>query len=175
MAAKKKTATKTRLPKMPDPYEVGSKGLFRLVDETGKEVAQVPQLPAGLGVKLLEAMLFQRALDQRMLNLQRQGRIGFFVPSSGQEASQVGTGYAMDPDDWIYPSYRVHSLALLKGVAVRTLFDQLWGNATDAVKGRQMPNHFSLRGINWVSISSPIGTQISQAAGTVGTTDWRNR
>ena len=46
------------------------------------------------------------------MNLQRQGRIGFFVPSIGQEASQVGAGYAAALEDWIYPSYRTHSIAI---------------------------------------------------------------
>jgi 2-oxoisovalerate dehydrogenase E1 component alpha subunit len=71
----------------------------------------------------------------------------------------------MEDQDWIFPSYRTVSLALLRGVDLRTLWDQMWGNARDIVKGRQMPNHFSLRAHHWVSISSPIGTQISQAAG----------
>lgn len=126
--------------------------------------------PKGLGADdfraLFRAMLFTRLFDQRGMNLQRQGRIGFFVPSTGQEASQIGAAYAMGAKDVIYPSYRTHSIALLKGVALKTLYDQLWGNADDLVKGRQMPNHFSLKEIGWVSISSPIGTQISQAAGT---------
>ena len=84
----------------------------------------------------------------------------------GQEASQIGTAYAATKEDWIYPSYRTHSIALLRGVPLKSIYDQLWGNATDVVKGRQMPNHFSFRQWNLVSISSPIGTQITQAAGT---------
>jgi 2-oxoisovalerate dehydrogenase E1 component alpha subunit len=115
--------------------------------------------------EIFRAMLFTRLFDQRGMNLQRQGRIGFFVPSMGQEASQIGAGFAIAGKDVIFPSYRTHSLALLKGVPLKTLYDQMWGNATDLVKGRQMPNHFALPSINWVSISSPIGTQISQAAG----------
>src|SRR5437870_2533796 len=115
---------------------------------------------------MYRAMLSTRLFDTRGMNLQRQGRIGFFVPSLGQEASQIGTAYAAAKEDWIYPSYRTHSIALLRGVPLRTLYDQLYGNAADLAKGRQMPNHFSLRSANLVSISSPIGTQITQAAGT---------
>jgi 2-oxoisovalerate dehydrogenase E1 component alpha subunit len=84
----------------------------------------------------------------------------------GQEASQVGTAFAATKEDWIYPSYRTHSIAILRGVPWKTICDQLYGNANDVVKGRQMPNHFSFRPWNMVSISSPIGTQITQAAGT---------
>ena len=114
---------------------------------------------------LFTAMVQTRLFDQRGMNLQRQGRIGFFVPSIGQEASQIGAAYAMGANDWLFPSYRTHSIALLKGVPLEVLYNQLWGNAADLVKGRQMPNHFAIPDINWVSISSPIGTQISQAAG----------
>jgi pyruvate dehydrogenase E1 component alpha subunit len=125
--------------------------------------------PAGLKSddlkKMFHAMLHTRLLDQRGMNLQRQGRIGFYVPSFGQEASQIGAGYAMGDDDILFPSYRVVSIALLREVPLRVLFDQAWGNASDLCKGRQMPNHYAIKDIGWTSISSPIGTQISHAAG----------
>lgn len=139
--------------------------LLQVIDLEGKTKGKVPALKPEDFKAIYKAMLATRLFDQRGMNLQRQGRIGFFVPSSGQEASQIGAGYAMGPQDWLFPSYRTHSLAILKGVAFKRIYDQLWGNATDDVKGRQMPNHFSFRDIRWVSISSPIGTQISQAAG----------
>lgn len=138
--------------------------------EVLESATKAAKLPLGLAADdlraMYRAMLATRLFDQRGMNLQRQGRIGFCVPSMGQEASQIGTAYAAEKDDWIYPSYRTHSIAILRGVPFRTLVDQLYGNATDVVKGRQMPNHFSLRQWNLVSVSSPIGTQISQAAGT---------
>jgi 2-oxoisovalerate dehydrogenase E1 component alpha subunit len=137
-----------------------------VMEAKGKARGKAPEgLSPGDLKALYRGMLLTRLFDQRGMNLQRQGRIGFFVPSTGQEASQIGAGWAMGERDWIFPSYRTHSIALLKGVPLKTLYDQLWGNATDLVKGRQMPNHFSLKDIRWVSISSPIGTQISQAAG----------
>ena len=135
-----------------------------------ESASKATKLPAGLTADdlraMYRAMLATRLFDARGMNLQRQGRIGFFVPSMGQEASQIGTAYAAAKEDWIYPSYRTHSIAILRGVPMRTLYDQLWGNSADIVKGRQMPNHFSLRDWNMVSVSSPIGTQITQAAGT---------
>jgi 2-oxoisovalerate dehydrogenase E1 component alpha subunit len=140
--------------------------MLQVLDAAGKAA----KLPAGLAPDDLQAMyramLSTRLFDVRGMNLQRQGRIGFCVPSTGQEASQVGTAYAATKEDWIYPSYRTHSIAILRGVPFRTLFDQMYGNATDIARGRQMPNHFSLRAWNLVSVSSPIGTQITQAAGT---------
>jgi pyruvate dehydrogenase E1 component alpha subunit len=141
--------------------------MLKVMDAPGKAKGKVPAGLKGDDLKtMFKAMLATRLVDQRGMNLQRQGRIGFYVPSFGQEASQIGAGFAMGQGDWIYPSYRVISIALLKGVSYRTIFDQSWGNATDLCKGRQMPNHYSLPEINWVSISSPIGTQITHAAGT---------
>jgi 2-oxoisovalerate dehydrogenase E1 component alpha subunit len=139
--------------------------LLKVLDAEGKGKAKGPQLSPDDLKRLFRAMLYTRLFDQRGMNLQRQGRIGFFVPSTGQEASQIGAAAAMGKDDWTFPSYRTHSIALYLGVPVRRLVDQLWGNANDLTKGRQMPNHFSFRDQRWVSISSPIGTQISQAAG----------
>ncbi len=153
------------LPPAPDPYEVGPLGLFQLVDPAGREVAEVPPLPAGLAVRLLEAMLFQRALDQRMLNLQRQGRIGFYGTAKGQEGSTLGTGAAFEPADWFFPALREGAVSLWRGMALEHYVAQCFGNAADPTGGRQMPCHYSDRGALYVSLSSPIATQVTQAAG----------
>ena len=110
-------------------------------------------------------MVLARATDERCLSLQRQGRIGFYAPLMGQEAAQVGASRALSPADWIFPAYRELAVALARGVSLRAIFDQLLGNADDLIKGRQMPNHFGFRDVNFVVASSPIGTQITQAVG----------
>jgi len=110
-------------------------------------------------------MVLARVTDERCLMLQRQGRIGFYAPLMGQEAAQVGASRALAPEDWVFPAYRELAVALARGVSLRAIFDQLLGNSEDAIKGRQMPNHFGFRDINFVVASSPIGTQITQAVG----------
>jgi pyruvate dehydrogenase E1 component subunit alpha len=110
-------------------------------------------------------MVLARSTDERCLSLQRQGRIGFYAPLMGQEAAQVGASRALAPEDWIFPAYRELAVALARGVPLRAIFDQLLGNAEDLIKGRQMPNHFGFRSVNFVVASSPIGTQITQAVG----------
>ena len=110
-------------------------------------------------------MVLARATDERCLSLQRQGRIGFYAPLMGQEAAQVGASLALTPEDWVFPAYRELAVALARGVPLRAIFDQLIGNADDVIKGRQMPNHFGFRDVNFVVASSPIGTQITQAVG----------
>src|SRR5256712_11441598 len=100
-----------------------------------------------------------------MLSLQRQGRIGFYVPSTGEEAAQVGSAMALEKRDWVFPAYREPGAALWRGFSVATLIAQAYGNAQDPQQGRQMPNHYGARDINYVPVSSPVGTQIPQAVG----------
>jgi pyruvate dehydrogenase E1 component alpha subunit len=110
-------------------------------------------------------MVLVRTTDERCLSLQRQGRIGFYAPLMGQEAAQVGCALAVRPEDWMFPAYRELAVALSRGATLKSVFDQLIGNATDLTKGRQMPNHFAFAAQHYVSASSPIGTQITQAVG----------
>lgn len=132
------------------------------------EAATHPALDAFPEDRILEIYrteVLARVMDERCLTLQRQGRIGFYAPLSGQEAAQIGCGFALDPSDWIFPAYRELGLALVRQVPVRALIDQFMGNSADLVKGRQMPNHPAFREQRFVSASSPIGTQITQAVG----------
>ena len=110
-------------------------------------------------------MALSRSTDERCLTLQRQGRIGFYAPLLGQEAAQVGCALALTAEDWIFPAYRELAVALVRGVPLRAIIDQLIGNSADLTKGRQMPNHFGFREYRFVTASSPIGTQITQAVG----------
>src|SRR3989454_5234200 len=55
---------------------------------------------------LYRAMLLGRRLDERMVRLQRQGRIGTFAPIKGQEASQLGSAFTLRRSDWMVPSFR---------------------------------------------------------------------
>ncbi|MSR46436.1 MAG: pyruvate dehydrogenase (acetyl-transferring) E1 component subunit alpha [Planctomycetes bacterium] len=124
-----------------------------------------PSLAPEQLLEIYRVMVLTRLLDDRAMKLQRQGRIGFYVPALGQEASHIGTAAALTADDWVFPSYRDPGIALLRGVGVVELLHQCYGNSTDHTLGRQMPVHYSFKKIRLVSISSPIGTQIAQAAG----------
>ena len=107
-----------------------------------------------------------RAFDDTCMKLQRAGRIGFSIPNKGIEATQVGAASALRRSDWIFPSYRDFGMALYHGVTPLAMMHNMYGNARDTSKGRQMPVHFSfVEPIRFVSISSPIGTHIPQAVG----------
>jgi pyruvate dehydrogenase E1 component alpha subunit/2-oxoisovalerate dehydrogenase E1 component alpha subunit len=110
-------------------------------------------------------MVLLRRLDERMLSLQRQGRIGFYGSAYGQEAATLASAAALAPSDWIFPGLREASAMLLRGYPLVPYLAQLLGNEGDPTKGRQMPSHQANRSVNQVSWSSVIGTQLPQAVG----------
>ncbi len=137
-----------------------------IIEKDGKTAkGKDPNLKPEQLKKLYETMLLTRTMDERALVLQRQGRIGFYVPALGQEASHIGSAYALLESDWVFPAYRQPGIPLLRGASLDDIVCEWYGNAGDICKGRQMPVHYSLRSVNFVSISSPIGTQISHATG----------
>jgi 2-oxoisovalerate dehydrogenase E1 component alpha subunit len=113
----------------------------------------------------LEVMLRTRHLDARMMTMQRQGRLTFYVSSKGEEASAVASALPYAQGDMLFPSYRQPGLLLVRGMPLVSIMCQLIGNRLDNAKGRQMPVHYSWRAGNVVSISSPVGTQLPQAVG----------
>jgi len=138
--------------------------LLARLDEDGGVEGEVGLADEAL-LALYRLMVLNRQLDERMITLQRQGRIGFYVGSIGEEAAVLGAAHAMAPTDWIFPAYREHGAALLRGLPLATFVCDLLGNAGDLVLGHQMPCHEAYRPGHVVSISSPIGTQIPQAVG----------
>jgi 2-oxoisovalerate dehydrogenase E1 component alpha subunit len=114
---------------------------------------------------LYEAMLLTRSLDERCQALHREGNIGFYVAASGLEATSLGAAFAMAAGDWVFPSHRDPGMFLMRGGSVQSWIDQLYGNANDLLQGRQLPNHHSLPGGRFISISGSVGAQIVHAAG----------
>jgi 2-oxoisovalerate dehydrogenase E1 component alpha subunit len=140
--------------------------VLRVIRDDGHaDPATDPKLSKDEVISLYRFMLLERTLDLRMLSLQRQGRIGFYGPSVGQEAAIVGAAFAMEPRDWIFPQYREPGAALVRGMPLTQLTAQFFGNDMDAIKGRQMPCHYVYREGNFMSISSCVGTQIPLAVG----------
>jgi pyruvate dehydrogenase E1 component alpha subunit len=106
-----------------------------------------------------------RALDERLVQLQRQGRVAFHGSCAGQEVAPVAAGLALRPTDWIFPALRESYVMLVRGYPLSRYVAQDFGSSLDVSKGRQMPSHQSARAVNVVSWSSCIGTQLPQAVG----------
>lgn len=140
--------------------------LRRVLDDEGKVLpgAKVPQLSEETLARMLEIMLLVRVTDDRMMRIQRQGRLGFYMKALGEEASHFAV-LPLRESDWVFPSYREQGAWFWRGYTIETFINQLFGNEKDPVKGRQMPVHHTARELNLVSISSPVGTQIPQAVG----------
>jgi 2-oxoisovalerate dehydrogenase E1 component alpha subunit len=86
------------------------------------------EVTAELCRDLHRRMLLARRFDDEALALQRQGELGLWLQSLGQEAAQVGSITALRPDDYVFPSYREHAAGLTRGLTPAELLVQWRGN-----------------------------------------------
>jgi pyruvate dehydrogenase E1 component alpha subunit len=124
-----------------------------------------PELGSADLLRMYEAMVLTRLLDGRGLNLQRQGRIGFYVPCAGQEAAQVGSSFLLREDDWTFPTYRDLGVAIARGVPTRRIMSHLMANSEDPMLGKQMPNHWGFKEVNFMSVASTIAAHLPVSVG----------
>jgi 2-oxoisovalerate dehydrogenase E1 component len=129
--------------------------------------ADIKTLSKEILLKALRIMLLARSIDNKTMNLLRQGRTFFHVSGSGHEAIQAAVGLLLEPKrDWFYPYYRDISLVLSIGVTPVDFFLQCFAKAEDpATGGRQLSSHWSSRKLNIPTQSSPTGTQFLNAVG----------
>ncbi len=114
--------------------------------------------------RLYELLILVRTFDQRSLQLQREGRLGTYAPILGQEACQVGSAFAIEKSDWIFPSYRESGVYLTLGYPVYMLF-QYWAGDE---RGLKTPDS-----LNILPISIPVGTQMLHAVGAAMAAKYR--
>jgi 2-oxoisovalerate dehydrogenase E1 component alpha subunit len=100
-----------------------------------------------------------------MQRIQRQGRISFYIKSTGEEAVAVAAGMALQPGDMLFPSYRQQGLQVVRGRNLVDLMCQCLSNTRDMCKGRQMPIMYHFGDGNIFSISGNLATQFPQAVG----------
>jgi 2-oxoisovalerate dehydrogenase E1 component alpha subunit len=143
-----------------------SSGLVRVLDQEHHAVGPWnPDLdPAKLQVAL-RWMLLNRHFDKRMWQIQRQGRISFYMEAKGEEAVSIGAAMALRSGDMCFPSYRNQGLFLFRGVKLVDMMCQCLSNTRDMCKGRQLPIMYHSRSGNVFSISGNLATQYPQAVG----------
>jgi 2-oxoisovalerate dehydrogenase E1 component alpha subunit len=141
--------------------------LIRVLGEDGTILnpALDPGIPDADLRRIYQVMRHNSLLDERLMRFQRQGRIGFYLTAWGEEATLTGPIWALRPSDWIFSCYREAGAAMFRGYPLRTLLCQLFCNSEDPVRGRQLPVHHTARCLNFMSVSSVVGTQIPHAAG----------
>lgn len=131
---------------------------FQVLNEEGEIVneAAMPELSDEQLQELMRRMVYTRILDQRSISLNRQGRLGFYAPTAGQEASQLASQFALEKEDFILPGYRDVPQLIWHGLPLSQAFLFSRGH----FKGNQAPE-----GVNILSPQIIIGAQIIQAAG----------
>jgi len=149
-----------------DADQARATGFLQLLAPDGRLVGDAPKLEPALLRELHRGMLRVRVLDEKMLLLQRQGRIAFYAESRGQEAAVIGAVAALQPGDYVVPAHREIGAALYRGLPLPNVVAQLLGNAHDVAQGRQMPVHQSApRALNFIPPSSCVATQLPHATG----------
>ncbi|MFB3052130.1 MAG: thiamine pyrophosphate-dependent enzyme [Acidimicrobiia bacterium] len=129
---------------------------LRIIDAQGDLVGEDPGLAPELYQEMYRNMVLARELDRRMLALQRQGRIGTYAMLEGQEAVQIGSALAMEPNDFVFPSYREHGVQITRGLPMEVLL-AYW-------KG--LPNaDWDMEKYRMGVVTVPIATQIAHAVG----------
>lgn len=140
--------------------------LVRVLDDEHRAVGPWdPHLDAADLQIALRHMMLTRALDERMQRMQRQGRISFYMKSTGEEAVSVAQAMALRPTDMLFPSYRTQGLHMARGRSVVDLMCQCLSNTRDMCKGRQMPVMYHWGSGNIFSVSGNLTTQMPQAVG----------
>lgn len=132
-----------------------------VLDET-----QDPKLEKETVMKCFRDMVLLNALDKILYESQRQGRISFYMTNFGEEASHIGSACALTPEDLVYAQYREAGVLVYRGFTISQFIDQCYGNYDDEGKGKQMPVHYGSPALNFMTISSPLSTQIPQAVGS---------
>jgi 2-oxoisovalerate dehydrogenase E1 component alpha subunit len=110
-------------------------------------------------------MVLTRTYDERMLKLQRQGKMSFYMKSKGEEAVAVAAAMALRDDDMIFPSYRQQGMLFARGRDIVDMMCHCISNSRDNLKGRQLPVHYTWAEGNFFTISGNLGTQFPQAVG----------
>ncbi|MEE4292639.1 MAG: thiamine pyrophosphate-dependent enzyme [Xanthomonadales bacterium] len=143
-----------------------AQGMVRVLDDDNEAKGPwAPGLDADTLLQALETMMLTRAYDDRMLRIQRQGKISFYIQALGEEAVSIGAGLAYEPGDMLFPSYRNQGLYLLRGLDLVDMMCQCLSNTRDMCKGRQMPIFYHSREKRLFSISGNLTTQYPQAVG----------
>ncbi|CAH0552704.1 unnamed protein product [Brassicogethes aeneus] len=146
--------------------------VYRVMDRRGNIIreSEDPNLPDGTILKMYKDMTLLSIMDKILYESQRQGRISFYMTNYGEEAAHIGSAAALTNDDVVYGQYREAGVLMWRGFTL-----ECYGNNDDKGKGRQMPVHYGNKELNFVTISSPLTTQLPQAVGAAYALKGKNR
>lgn len=143
-----------------------SLGLIRVLRFNGEIAGEWdPKLSADELREGLEHMLTVRIMDERMFNMQRQGKMSFYMKSKGEEAVSVAHAMAIKNTDMTFPTYRQSGILIARGVNLEEMMCQLLSNEGDALEGKSLPILYSFKKHGYFTISGNLGTQLIQGVG----------
>jgi pyruvate dehydrogenase E1 component alpha subunit len=136
----------------------GEISYLQVMDENGNiDKSTMPsEVTDPMIIDMYKNMSFARALDAKVLSLQRQGRAATYAPLVGEEATQIGSAMAMRPNDFFVPNFRQHGVYLVRGFPL-DLFFVYWRGFEE---GNAVPEK-----VNGLTVAVPVGTQMPHAAG----------
>jgi len=130
---------------------------LQILDENGScDEALMPKLTNDEIKKIYEMLVLTRVFDQKAFNMQRQGRLGTYIQFKGQEACQIGSAFALEDKDFIFPMYRNSGLLIARKHPIVQVL-QYWSGDERGLKSPQNVNNFP--------IAIPVGTQTIHASG----------
>ncbi|MEV4933996.1 3-methyl-2-oxobutanoate dehydrogenase (2-methylpropanoyl-transferring) subunit alpha [Sphingobium sp. LMA1-1-1.1] len=143
------------------PYE-----LIRVLDDEGEAQGPWnPRLTPSVLIRGLRAMMLTRAFDDRLFRAHRQGKTSFYMKSTGEEAIGAAQSMMLDAGDMCFPTYRVLSWLMARDYPLTQLTNQIFSNAEDPLKGRQLPILYSAREYGFYSLSGNVGSRFGHAVG----------
>jgi pyruvate dehydrogenase E1 component alpha subunit len=146
------------------PYQVAHLSILDAEGHVDKDLE--PDLPDELLLRLHRTMLLGRRFDERMLSLQRQGRIGTFAPIKGQEAAQVPAVALLRDSDWMVPCFRETAAELWRGQTMDSVLLAYGGY----YQGNRVPQD-----THALPIAIPVGSQIPHAVGLAYAIKYRRK
>ncbi|PIO40166.1 hypothetical protein AB205_0186470 [Aquarana catesbeiana] len=146
------------------PNVISGIPVYRVMDRQGQilNASEDPNIPKEQVLKLYHTMTLLNTMDRILYESQRQGRISFYMTNYGEEGTHVGSAAALNDTDLVFGQYREAGVLMYRGYPLDLFMAQCYGNALDPGKGRQMPVHYGCKERNFVTISSPLATQIPQ-------------
>lgn len=152
------------------PYE-----LIRVLDDEGRAVGPWdPKLSPDMLRRGLRAMLFTRQFDDRMFRLHRQGKTSFYMKSLGEEAISVAQSLALGEKDMSFPTYRMLGWLMARDYPLIKLVNEIFSNADDPLKGKQLPILYSARDYGFYSLSGNVGSRFGHAVGWAMASAYKN-
>src|ERR1700690_2651835 len=111
------------------PVNTSDPDVVRVMRDDGSlDPAFDPHIEPETVIAIYKHLVFVRTLDERLVALQRQGRIGFHIGSLGEEAAIVGSAAAVRAQDWLFPCYREFGAALYRGMTLQAYMNNMFRN-----------------------------------------------